>query len=495
MGGDEFNNFGEWEEAWQQAFEGSEHTPPKKVWQGLENSLMEQQLRRYKRKLFVYQWLAAASVLFLGLWAGWWLLLEKPQNQLSETNTPQTTAAPLATGFADGTAPGKTGGVAAQNSSSRIQTGAAGVASQPQADTRSSASAASDGIEPGTATAEAGLPGFFSGNSALFTPYRPVIISIIDYASFQTAAYASAPEEEQPAVLLIDPEISALEAKLKLKEGVLRRDIRVVAASRHKSQDRKASFSNGDIWLGASIASNFFDPNMRTEGRSNLSAWAERPPAGKGGNEVYAANVATWDELERSLPSIDFQLDAGYRLSPKWMLQSSLQYGNYKVNTLGGSYTDPGDQKSYPLYYSNFNYEKLQVVNANSRSAMPIQALNTYTFFSVPVMISYVLAEKTVGFAVRTGVSSDFFLGGQINDEENRLSEYNLTAGSNSPFQRVHFNALFGAQLFYRAGPNYLITLEPTYRYAISDFNKKTSLFNSRPTQMGVAAGIRFILK
>jgi hypothetical protein len=498
--GDEFNNPGAWEDAWQQAFEDSEQTPPKKVWQGLENSLMEQQLRRYKRKLFVYQWLAAASVLFLGLWAGWWLLLEKPQNgndQLAAEKIPQAVTAPVATDFtgANASADATENNLLNAAPGSKIQTPAAAQAATAPGN-GTSATGASGNIGPeniGTAAFNSGRS--IVSRSALFSPYQPVV-AMIDYAMFSTGAYTTAPEAEViPVVLLIEPQISALEARLKLKDGMLQKEIRVVAGSRKRQEKQSVSLVNGDIWLGASLASNFFDPNMRSEDRYNLAAWTERPPVGKGGNEVYAANVSTWGEREQSLPSVDFQLDAGYRLKPKWILQSSLQYGTYKVNTLGGSYTNPEDNKSYPLYYSNFSYEKLQVVNARSRSAMPISALNTYRFISVPLSVSYVLAEKTVGFAVRTGVSTDFFLGGKINDEDDRLNEYNIEAGSGSPFQRIHFNALFGAQLFYRAGPNYLITLEPTYRYAISDFNKKTSIFNSRPTQLGIAAGFRFILR
>lgn len=495
--GDEFNNPGAWEDAWQQAFEDSEHTPPKKVWQGLENSLMEQQLRRYKRKLFVYQWLAAASVLFLGLWAGWWLLLEKPQNgQVSAENTPQTITAPVATDFAAGGASAEATGNSVHNTAPGTKISKADAAQEAATPGNSTTAAGSSGSTDREITGTAFNTGrSIVGSSALFDPYQPVV-AMIDYDMFSTGAYTTTPEEEaEPVILLSEPQISALEARLKLKDGLLQKEIRVVAGSRKREKKQLVNLGNGEIWLGASLASNFFDPNMRTEDRHNLAAWTERPPVGKGGNEVYAANVSTWGEREQSLPSVDFQLDAGYRLNPRWILQSSLQYGTYKVNTLGGSFTNPEDNKSYPLYYSNFSYEKLQVVNPRSRSAMPINALNTYRFISVPLTVSYVLAEKTVGFAVKTGVSTDFFLGGKINDEDDRLNEYNIEAGSGSPFQRIHFNALFGAQLFYKAGPNYLITLEPTYRYAISDFNKKTSIFNSRPTQLGVAAGFRFILR
>ncbi len=92
----EFNKFGAWEDAWHQAFKDAEHAPPNKVWQGLENSLLEQQLQRYKRKLFLYQWLAAASVVLLGLWTGWWVFFAQPTSETylaAEKNTTPTAIA------------------------------------------------------------------------------------------------------------------------------------------------------------------------------------------------------------------------------------------------------------------------------------------------------------------------------------------------------------------------------------------------------------------
>lgn len=494
--GDEFNNLEAWEDAWKQAFEDSEHTPPKRVWQGLENSLMEQQLRQYKRKLVVYQWLAAASVVFLGLWAGWWLLLANPQ--LGQEG--------IAAGNLQQSDPFSSGQTAAwQNRISPAATDIPAGASQnngetgnlPEGQSASRKTVQHSSGSPVTYQPSAPVVAGQSGNYSIFQP----IIIYTDLSRYYLPVYADQAQADtestvghEMVMLLPDPNISAVAADWGLRKAEINKEIRVVASHRRKAKNN-SEFLSGDVWVGLSLASNFFDPNMSNADKYRFPSWPQKQVSGKGGSEVYTANVTSWDEKEKSLPSIDFSLDAGYRLSPRWMLQSSLLYGTYKVNTLSGSYTDPSDQKSYPLYYSNFSYDKLQVTRANSRRAMPVNAVNTYKFFSVPVTFSYILTEQVIGLAVKSGVSADFFLGGKIHDEENRLEAYTIGAGPDSPFQRVHFNALFGAQLFYRAGPNYLITIEPTYRYAITGFNKKSSLFDSRPTQFGVSAGFRFILR
>lgn len=513
--GDEFNKFGSWEDAWQQAFDDAEHTPPKKVWQGLENSLMEQQLKSYRRKLFLYQWLAAASVMLLGLWAGWWIMFGQPQvNQLADqqeqiqTDLHQTdlqqnsitnneTAGGTAT---EATAvPSYTTQRNPQNiarlQSLRDQNESVSAAEDQQLATSGETSASSPAA-PGLAAAQASAPSAAGAGSTrpnkTKADYSVSSAEASSAAKLQNGAVAGIAAEPVLFLLIPESQLYSRQAELFLHNGEIEREIRVVAIT-GKLRNKKNRIPNGDFWLGASLAGNFFDPNMGMQGGQALS-WVDQQPTGKGG-KVYTANASNWDEKERSMPSFDIRLDAAYRLNQRWMLQSSVQYGAYKVNTLTGTFTDPIDQKNYPLYYTNFSYDRLQIASPNSRTASPVNAMNTYRFLSVPITFNYVLLENKIGLAINSGISSEIFLGGHIDGmDDSRLEKYEISAGENSPFRKFHFNALLGAQLFYRAGPNHLLTIEPTYKYSISDFHKNESFFGSRPRQFGVAAGFRFIL-
>lgn len=536
--GDEFNNRGKWEDAWQKAFDDSEHSPSKRVWQGLENSLMEEQLRRYKRKAFLYQWLAAASVVLLGLWAGWWLYASQPlsqQEQLSDTAAIEV-AAPTATtsGAASPEATPPGAAITAPLTTAREpeslpaqeqNTLAASELKQPAVAAAGSASA-STSVRSAAAVPAAGAAaqqeiGLLQEPQIAAVTEESVQEIIPEIAAQETPASAAAAAQEHlvalemeqetkqeaagslaenrvtaeatlPLYELPDLQLTPFLATLQLPKGEIElpRLPVFVAKKQHKKNN---STRNGNLWLGASVASSFFSPNMN-EGNQSL-AWVDQPVAsGKQANQVYSANVTNWNEKEKSLPSVNFQIDAAWRIGQRWMFQSGIQYGSFKVNTMSGTFTGQDGEKIYPLYYSNFSYDKLQAVSTNSRMSMPVSALNTYNFMSVPLSFSYVLTERIIGVALSAGVTSDVFLGGRIGDMEQRLDEYELEPGTGSPFQRVHFNALLGTKFFYRAGPNYLITLEPSYRHSLTSFNKRSSIFDSKPTQFGVAVGFRFIL-
>jgi hypothetical protein len=211
--------------------------------------------------------------------------------------------------------------------------------------------------------------------------------------------------------------------------------------------------------------------------------------------QVYTANMNSWNTRENSLPSVDFRLEAAFRFRPRWMVQTSLEYNTYRVGTLAGTFYNHADEQNYPLYFSNFSYDKLQLASPNSRTAQPIQALTTYSFVRVPIGLNYVLLDRTFGIALSSALATDVFLSSTLADQEKRLQEYTIEAGNSSPFNRLHFSGQLGLQLYYRAGHNYLLTLEPSYRHALTDFSKQNSHFHSRPSNVGVAAGFRFILR
>ncbi|MBW3546107.1 MAG: hypothetical protein KY428_11015, partial [Bacteroidetes bacterium] len=375
----EFNKFGDWEEAWQQAFNDAEQAPSNSVWQGLENSLMDQKLRHYRRKLFLYQWLAAASVMLLGLWAGWWAFFAQPNGDGPVVAQTESVQSPL-----PGQDPSRSGegsqhtGTAALSRDSSIGLNIAATDQAPK----------TVGPEAGTASPDQGPAS--SENAQVATVAQSpagivqaqnssIRIADSDFAlassdrhnsrqnslqagqasgneftghAYQagTAAYTAVVQEN--SMLLVDstvnwvlilPEINGRKPQFAIQhDGKVNKEIRVVASSSRRETKKKQIFSNSSLWLGASLASNVFDPNMSNTTSYDL-AWTEQPLGGKG-DQVYTANVGNWDEKEQSRPSIDFKLDAGFRLSNRWMLQTSVKYGSYRVNTLTGTFKDQESQ-------------------------------------------------------------------------------------------------------------------------------------------------------
>ncbi|EMR01647.1 hypothetical protein [Cesiribacter andamanensis] len=482
---DELDKRGPWEGAWQKALDEPSITPPGRLWQGLENSLMEQQLSRYKRRLALYQGLAAASVVLLGLWTGWWLIVGEPslnQNRQPHVATEQT-APPQPATTATALPPVPAG-----------------------------QSLAGAGVDQGISAARLQLASraLFSYTPLAFSPAAPALrghaLASPFYAGsgagvglrpFYSGSGAEQDQVDTGALPLSPGLLTAIKAELALQQPQPNVQVQGVALAAapavQKSKPRPMWQSNGSMWLGASLASTLFSPNISSD-NMGMSYLQNQQPVGKDG-QVYSANMGSWNAKENSLPSVDFRLDAGYRFRPRWMLHTSLQYANYRVNTLAGSFVSHEDGQSYPLYYSNFSYDKLQLTSPNSRRAIPVEVINTYSFVRVPVALNYVVYERALGVALSGGLSADVFMGSRIADQDSRLEEFEISAGQDSPFNRLHLSGQLGLQLYYRAGHNYLLTLEPSYRHALSDFSKSGGFFNSRPSHVGIAAGFRFILR
>ena len=56
------NRRGKFEQTWQDAFDGKEMSPSPDVWQNLDRHLANQESKMYKKGIFIYKWIAAASV-------------------------------------------------------------------------------------------------------------------------------------------------------------------------------------------------------------------------------------------------------------------------------------------------------------------------------------------------------------------------------------------------------------------------------------------------
>ena len=93
------------------------------------------------------------------------------------------------------------------------------------------------------------------------------------------------------------------------------------------------------------------------------------------------------------------------------------------------------------------------------------------------------------------GVASDIFLKNEISAVDQSLETITINPGSNAPFKSVYFNGLVGAQVSYEFLPRYTVSLEPTYKIAISDFARPESNYSSLPSSLGVGVGVRYIFK
>lgn len=477
------NKSGEWEKEWAEAFEQASLQPSESVWGGIDRQLANQELRKYKKRAAFFQWVAAASV-FISLCGAAWLFIQSPGREAAQPmaeqqevlTAPAAEKAPLALEQLEQKA----------GSASAEEAKATSVLSKGERQASPSALSGKENRKGAihSPTASFSLAGTASSTS--FAEKKSSLEAI-------TRALAEAGSGRRPA---------AKKGQTVEKNGFMHFDHSAgpIMAAMQKvwlpsdMLKKKKEAEPARFWLGATLASNAFDPNFQNNSPSlqNLGE-SDFQPTKK--NQVSTARVSQWNEEQGLQLSMNAGVQAAAWLGKKWVLQGGVQYGSYQSGATAGTYVDQGSAQAYPLHYANLSYDKVQMARPGSRLTAPVAATNTFEFISVPMQLGYVVFDRQLSLLLSPGISSEFFLRNQLSDKQNRLSTYTVYSGSDAPFQTVHLKGILGAQLFYKLGDNYMISLEPSFQHALTNFHKSSSLFQSRPSNVGLAAGFRYIIR
>lgn len=484
----------DWEKEWESSFNGASLPPSENVWNGIDGALDRQEVRKYKKRALFYQWVAAASVLLVMGLSGWLMLDELVTKKTEQLVAEEELLRPSASKPTVESTPAQQEVASARTSSGR---------SEVESESASSSSTETTGeykaaeINPSTiATAKerensSVTPGEKASGAVPFTfnPSTSLAEVIVNKA---VSGWSNLAEKGKPSVALVSGKAFIEDDPFK---ELLKVSVSKVWVASEMLKEEEEDAAAPKYWLGASLASNLYQPNFENDEYSSFGSLAARDAEPKKGNQVSTARVGEWQEEQEQQVSINAGFQAAAWLGEKWVLQGGLQYGTYRSSATAGTFVDGASGKAFPLHYANFSYDKLQSASPGSRLAAPVSAVNTFEFISVPMQIGYVVFDRQFGLLLSPGVSSEFFIRNRITDQNDRLNTYTINAGEDAPFNRVHFKAVLGAQLYYKLGEHYMISLEPSFQQAITNFSKSSSYFNSRPSNIGVAAGFRYLFR
>jgi hypothetical protein len=500
------NEGGDWEKEWADAFEHASLQPSDNVWNAIDGSLANKDLRKYKKRAAFFQWVAAASVLLSICGVAWQLTQpdgsefsqqlarQQQQQQQQEVQQPASNTVPL---FAEeGSVSEKSREQTAKKSSSEnsaqssladasvIENNSGLIANEKEEESFSSI-----GIV-GTITRDNSKPASFKRIGIGSKRTATGLIAQAEEAIAGGGATNNVEDKnpkgikdaEKAGFIFFKQSVAAVEADFR----------KVWLASDLFSA--KEEVSDARFWLGATLTSGSFDPNFQ-QNSTSLAHLAQSDSEPVKGGLLPTARVSQWNEEPQPQISVNGGVQAAAWIGKKWVLQGGVQYGSYRSGTTAGTFVDQNGSQAYPLHYANFSSDKVQLARAGSRLTAPVAALNTFEFISVPLQLGYVVFDRKFSLVVAPGISSEFFLRNQLSDQNNRLSTYTIYSGEGAPFETVHFKGVLGAQLFYKLNDNYMISLEPSYQQAITNFSKSSSFFESRPSNVGISAGFRYIIR
>ncbi len=242
---------------------------------------------------------------------------------------------------------------------------------------------------------------------------------------------------------------------------------------------------NNGLWAGLGMSANSFDPNF---GPSNGLQSEAQLNSGPGD-----INTSRADNDLRQDPAFSYAMgfSVGKQVSRKWILQGGLQYS---VQNADASSTviaaNAASGLRAPLFFYNANFdENTQALS----SPEPIDLNNTFEFISFPVEVGYVLINGRFSWAINTGLSTRFLLKNTISDDQGSFDAIEVRPGADAPFRAVHINGLIGTELIYKLGGNYMISIEPNFQHSISALTKPGQSFGSRPRSLGLGVRLKYI--
>ena len=417
---------GEYEKAWKDAFEGARLTPSDRLWMGIEASIANEEVAKYRRGMAYYKWLAAAGIL---LFAG--LLGYLSYQSIS-----------MGKSLADNTSNQKINksDISLTDSTSSIS----------EKEIPKSFLSQQEIIQPSNRS-EGDTPLTSKSTQSQINPTGIKHLMVI--------------QPQQPKAANVDKGHNFPS----LPE-------RISGVPIYRPEENRVKMV---LWAGLSMAPGYFDPNYR----SQSAVQGLQSPS-------FAQSALQPEEDHRTGLSMSFGFDMGVRLSHRWHLSSGIQYLNNNVQSSTNAILD----HKTPIFSSVI--ESLDLSDSRSNITFePTELDNTFQFLSIPVQAGFLVLDKRVKLLVNAGVASDVFLKNKISAVDGSLESITINPGSDAPFRSVYFSGLVGAEASYEFMPRYLITLEPRYKLAISDFTRPETSYTSLPSSFGIGVGVKYIFK
>ena len=435
------------EQGWQGQFDGAEMTPPPHVWVAIDGALANEEISTYKKKTQLYQWVAAAC-LFLLSFGGIYYNLSPKGESISEEQIVSSSEVPVDT--------------------------------------------PSQKVVPIEDKAK---------SSELMVSSVENVSKPIDESKKNQLIIFSEKESKESTV---DPNYGVLsQQRLWLEENQIEslksKDINIeFLASNEKIDqvygvaDLNAVIHDQDeyekLWAGVNVSAGSFDPNFESTAQSITSDVASLSQGGRFlavGNSVDVQTTAS-----NPGNSVSGGLAVGSRVNKFLMVSGGLQYNSF---TSQGQNVGVIEQSSGEFLTSNelesSADQLIEFVSANSATVLveDINVTNEFQYVSVPLKAGVILLDKKFNIVLNTGLSSNFLINANL-----QADDYDQEKENSENYKNVYFNFLSSVEFGYNVNEKYLISLEPNYNQAISDFTSSNNINTGKPKNFGVAVGVKY---
>jgi hypothetical protein len=458
---------GKFEESWKDAFEGTEVSPPDAVWINIDRDLATEEGTTIKKRLVIYQRIAAASLLFALLVGSFGVYRWEQENQrlvyrqAIESKLPTIVKEKTFGGINKAEERSSTSGNKGQTTSNQ----------KKEADQNSQMS-----------TSELPFKGGSRGpkpSNEDKTVLKKTLTTLNSSSGFQEA-------QSKNEIVAGTNQKNSFERELgpfpglsllpipEIKRGPviaeIFRKLPAISGAFMERSERKANHEQ--VWASVTAATGSFSSS-----------------SGPSSNYNYAANGQMSSAPNSSSPlgsAVSYGMLAGMRVTRRVVLQSGIQYMNQSVSSTS-NISSPNSLAAVAssLYNSSPNY--------NTTSPYAISSANE--FVSVPFQAGYLFVDKKMALQLNSGVSTDFFIRNTLSDPSGLRQSYSQSAGQDSPYRSVSFSGLVSSEVSYKLGNRYRVSVVPGFHYSFTSILKTNSSSLGNPMVWDVGFRFRYIFK
>ncbi|HEY0656748.1 MAG TPA: outer membrane beta-barrel protein [Chryseosolibacter sp.] len=481
------------EDSWKKAFEQAEVAPSENVWTNIELDLEKANGTKLKRRLVLFQLLAAASVIFaLGLGAG--IFIMKNSYEESARQLAANAAAQNGIQRQSGTQASAT---PAQNQSQPTAIESNKVSTLNPSHDKTSTIASSDNKKFGinksgsntastneiasiqrpdeTVLADVRTPEE-TVVEGIFAPYRDGSASKIGNANLP----AIVEPRKVELVLAEEKKVEADPVQLMLaKLDQREREVREAESKKEKA-DRSEK-----LWTSVGFSAGSFNTV-----NSGVSAKQSTSTA-----SFFAQNSAIANpEAKASGTTYSVGANVGTRLSARWVFQGGVNYLTQSSDYTAHSavINDESTMSFRPASINELDKLSTSDVPAEEKlvSTAPYNVNNNSRYLSIPLQAGYMVINKNFGLQLNAGVATDLFLQNTVSAEGGNLDKTSQGIGDDSPYRSVNLSGLAGTELSYRFSKNYRVAINPGLRYPFNSVYKSEIAVKSTPITFDI--GLRF---
>ncbi len=252
----------------------------------------------------------------------------------------------------------------------------------------------------------------------------------------------------------------------------------------------KIEKDESNLWAGVSMASGAFLPSSTSNSDLELAQSIETFE----GLQLANIEQSFSNQSLNTGSSISLGIDLRGKVSSNVILSSGIHYlrNNASLGSnLAVKSTDTGD--SFALNNADATSKSLQNDINSGKYELDYASStfnNEFQYLSIPIKAGYMVLNKQFNITINSGFSTNFLLNVSQNIAGGQTS-YSQNDSFKNEFNPVYVNFLSSIAFGYTFQKKYFLSVEPTYRQAITDFAKSNSL-SENPKDIGVSVGLKY---